>query len=402
RSQSVLNRGVPTTWEKARVALNKVVTEQKATQGAGLRVLTGATTSPSTTALLAELKALLPKTDIVYYDPVNEDNAWQGAKLAFGKYLQTHYRFAKANVVVSLDSDFLGDGIAGVQYSREAMSRRKLRVNEQALPGDGIKKADDLSRIYSIESMMTGVSGAADHRIAVKPSEVESFVRALAAELGVSAPAAGPMPQALADWVKPVAADLKAANGAAIVVPGRNVSAIGHALAHAINGTLGAIGKTVEFTAPTAAALRGPAADKAADQVAGIKLLVSEMNTKQVQALLILGGNPAYTAPVDLKFTEALANVPFKLHLGAEPDETAYACDWHVNQSHELETWGDVLAVDGTATVQQPLIAPMFNGKSTIEMLAAILDKPEQAGQTIVKATWQKWFLEAKKGTDFD
>ncbi len=402
RSKDILYRGVASTWDKAKAAIADLFAGLKAKKGAPLRILSEATGSPTMAALMAELQSTMPELKWIQYEPIHRESVLAGAKAAFGKYATPIYAFDKADVILSLDGDFLATGPGGVRYARDAMSRRKVRVSTNKKTGDGVSLSA-LSRIYSVESMLTGISGVADHRLPLKPSQIESFIRALAKELGVAgAPAAGPLPELATQWIKPLAADLLKSKGKAVVVPGDTLSPAAHAIAHAINAKLEANGKIVTFIEPTQAGMTGPTADMTAAGTASLKTLCDEMNAGKVEALLILGGNPVFNAPADLKFSESLAKVAAKIHLGLYQDETANVCDWHINATHELEAWGDVRAYDGTASIQQPLIAPITGGKSAIELIAAILDKPALNGMGIVQATWQKVFTEKKLAGDFD
>jgi MoCo/4Fe-4S cofactor protein with predicted Tat translocation signal len=407
RSKKVTERGVATTFERAKAALLGRINDHKTKKddGAGFCVLSETVSSPTLVALMADLKTALPKMRWVQYEPVSRDTALQGAKLAFGKYVVPQYNLAAADVVLFVDSDF-GPGPDGVKLSRDAMSRRKLRVSQVTTKGDGVS-LNKLSRIYAVESAPTGTGGVADHRLPLKPSEVESFVRALAKEVGVDGPAAGPLPELATQWVKPLAADLLKRKQKAAVVAGDTLSAVGHALVHAINAKLEAGGKTVTYTAPPFAGFEkdGPDADAAADQTGSLKKLAADMAAGQVTELVVLGGNPVYTAPADLNFLDALRKVPFKFHHGLYQDETAVHCDWHVNAAHELESWGDVRAIDGTVTVLQPLIAPFFGGKTAIELVAAVLDKPQGLAQDprlLVQGTWTAAAAKKDKAADLD
>jgi molybdopterin-containing oxidoreductase family iron-sulfur binding subunit len=422
RSRQVLRGGnEPTSWEKLRAALAGVMEAQKAKRGAGLRVLTEPTSSPTLAALMGELKAQLPEAKWVQFDPVNRDNAHRGARLAFGRYVTPLYKLDAADVLLFLEADTFGSGPAGVRMAHDAAKRRKVRVGEHKKPQDGVSP-DRLNRVYAVESMPTTAGAVADHRLPLKPSEIESFVRELAKELGVAgSPPAGPLPDLARQWVKPLADDLRRANGNASVVPGDTLSPAAHALVHAINQKLGAFGKTVTFADPILAEMTGPGADAVADMTGSLKALVEEMKAGKVDALLILGGNPAFTAPADLEFAKTLDELRkahdekrkaepdaarkrafATVHLGQYHDETAWLCDWHVNEAHYLETWGDVRAYDGTVTVQQPLIAPFTGGKSVLEVLATLLDKQPQDPRLLVRATWEKHFADRKLSGDFD
>ena len=187
-----------------------------------------------------------------------------------------------------------------------------------------------------------------------------------------------------AGWIKALAGDLLKAKGKSLVIAGDTQPPEIHALVHLINHNLGNIGKTVEFLARVDA---GPV-----DQVGSLRELVRDMNTGAVDTLIILGGNPAYDAPVDLEFANVLAGnrTNLKIHLGLYDDETAQFCHWHIPEAHALETWSDLRAFDGTATVQQPLIAPLYKGKSAHELLAILLGEPDLSGLEIVRAYWRR------------
>ena len=157
-----------------------------------------------------------------------------------------------------------------------------------------------------------------------------------------------------------------------------------HALAHAINAKLGNVGKTVFYTDPVNA--------NPVNQNDSLKELVADMRGGKVDLLVILEGNPVYDAPADLNFADVLknSNVPLRVHLGLYQDETAELCHWHVNQAHYLEAWGDSRAYDGTVSLVQPLIAPLYAGKSAHELVAALSGQGDTSGHDIVQAYWKK------------
>ena len=280
------------------------------------------------------------------WDAVNRDGAREGGRLAFGRYVSTHYDFTKANVVVSLGSDFLGQGPGHLRYARDFMSRRKVRsVGQPVTPS--------LNRLYAIEGSMSNTGSVADHRIVIKPSQLEATARAILNGQG-STPV-------LAALIK----DLQANRGAGIVIAGEEQPAVVHAIAHAINTQLGNIGTTVLVTDPIEVA--------PANQLASLQELVRDMNGGAVQALLILGGNPVFDAPVDLQFAKALDKVPFRAHHSLYYDETSLRCHWHIPEAHYLESWSDVRGHDGTISIVQPLIAPLYNGRSAHEILGVLI-----------------------------
>jgi molybdopterin-containing oxidoreductase family iron-sulfur binding subunit len=236
----------------------------------------------------------------------------------------------------------------------------------------------------------------ADHRLALPSSLIESFARALAAELNVTgAPPAGELDETARAWLKPLVADLRG-QGRGVVVVGDHQPPSLHALAHAINARLGSIG-------PGRSVVLSPSVEaRPAGKVIDLKQLTDEMERKQVETLIVLSANPVYTAPADVAFVDALAHVEFKLHLGMHQDETAVACEWHIPEAHYLETWGDIRGHDGTVTIQQPLIAPLHGGKSITEFLAELTGAKSRDGYDIVRAYWREQFGAEKRAGSFE
>jgi len=357
RSQVVRKFGDTSTWGDFIGALQPVVTDAK-TNGAGLRILTQTLTSPSLGAQIQTLLAQYPGMKWHQWEAVSRDNVRDGARLAFGRDVNVTYDFTKANVVVSLGSDFLGEGAGHLRYARDFMSRRRVRKD----------KTQSVNRLYAIEAGMTSTGSVADHRIGVKPSQIESLARQIAAGQGST-----PALQAL---VK----DLQASRGASIVIAGDEQPAVVHALAHAINSQLGNIGSTVLVTDPIEVA--------PVNQLASLRELVQDINAGTVKALVILGGNPAFDAPADFQFTMALDKVPFRAHLSPYYDETSLRCHWHIPETHWLETWGDARGHDGTVSIIQPLIAPLYNGRAASEVVGALIGGLDQTPYQAVRSYW--------------
>ena len=376
RSQTVMQGGQPSTWDAFVTALGAELAKQAASGGAGLRVLTETVTSPTLIAQLQALLAAYPAARWHQYEGVHRDNALEGARLAFGEPVGVHYRLDQADVILALDADFLNAGPGHVRYARDFAARRRVAEG-----------ATSMNRLYVVESTPSVTGAIADHRWPVRPSQVEEVARAVAAQVGVAGVAAPAETAVPADWLAALARDLQAQRGRSLVVAGDQQSPIVHALAHALNDALGNVGRTVVYTDPVEAA--------PVNQTESLRDLVAAMNAGQVELLVIIGGNPVYTAPVDLAFADALAKVPFRVHLGLYADETAALCDWHIPQAHTLEAWGDVRAYDGTITIQQPLIAPLYGGKSAYELLSALLGDAAQTSHDIVRGHW-----EAQRGSD--
>ncbi len=365
RSKTVLYFGEDRTWGDFRAALGEVLGAQKAKGGAGLRFLTGRVTSPTLAAQLSEALAAFPRAKWVSWEPAGRDNTRAGAVLAFGEPVEPQYRLDRADAILSLEADLVGGGHpAGLRLVREFASRRKV---DPARP--------QMSRLYVVEGSPTPTGAAADHRLPLRGSEIEGFARAVAAGLGL--PVEGGVEHA---WVAPVVADLKRAGASALVVAGETQPPAVHAVAHAINEALGAVGTTVTYTPPAEAAPGG--------ETAAFAALVDEMRSGAVEVLAVLGANPAYAAPADLEFVAALDKVPLRIHHGLYLDETAERCHWHLPASHPLESWGDLRAADGTVSIVQPLIAPLYNTLSEIEVVAAF-GEGEPKGYDVVRAHWE-------------
>jgi MoCo/4Fe-4S cofactor protein with predicted Tat translocation signal len=370
RSQILTNLGDVRAFGIFADAAQSMLASQQPSQGVGFRILTETVASPTLAAQLRGLLAKYPRAKWVQWEPVGRHNAREGSRLAFGEYADAQYAIEKATVILSLDADFLCTGAAGLKHARAFASRRRV---------DGDRA--QANRLYAVESTPTNTGSRADHRLPLRPSEVEGFARALAAQLGVGGAAAPPVPEAAGRWLPLLVKDLQAHRGQSVVIAGDGQSPIVHALAHAMNDALGNVGATVVYT-PTAEA-------QPMNQLAGLQELVGEMWAGTVEFLLILGGNPVYTAPADLNFADAIQRVPVRAHLGLYEDETSALCQWHIPETHFLEAWSDVRSDDGTVTIIQPLIAPLYNGKSAHEVVVAIADR-ERSGYDVVREYWSR------------
>lgn len=358
RSQNVLNAGQPSTWEAAVAALATVA-------DAGLRIISEPNASPTVVSLISTLEAQGAKW--YQYDALSGDNARAGAEAAFGSAVNTVYAFDKANVVVALDSDFTHGTASAIRYAQDLASTRRITSDEPTL-----------SRIYVAEPTPTNTGAFADHRLAAKASDIAQITQAIAAGVGINV-AAPTLAEAAQKWVTTAVADLKSAAGKSVVIAGETQPAAVHALVHAINAALTNVGTTVTYT--DAIMNRGTGA-------ASLKALVDEINSGAVKTLVIADANIVYAAPADLNIVDALKKVATIVHVGLYNDETAALATWHINGAHYLESWGDTRAFDGTVALQQPLIAPLYNGKTVSEVLLAVLGKADTA-YNAVKAYWQ-------------
>ncbi len=354
------------------------ITSEKASGGAGFRVLSGAISSPTLGAQMRTLKQLFPQMKWHTWEPVNRDGARGGAQAAFGQPVEAVYNLDAADVIVSLDADFLNGGFPGFTlYARQYGKRRN--------PDD----QREMNRMYVIESTPSVTGFKADHRLPVKASEIEQYARALAGRLGVGG-GGGNVRSEHNAWLDALAKDLQAHRGAAVIIPGEYQPAAVHALCHAMNEALGAQGKTVSYI--------DPIVENPVDNMGSIRDLVSDINGGKVNLLLILGGNPVFDAPADLKFAESLIKVPVKVHHSMFQNETSAYCHWHVGATHFLEEWSDGRAANGMVSIRQPLIAPLYAGHSAHEVLAVFHNQADASGYDLVRAYWKQQY----SGPDFE
>ncbi|MBS1852124.1 MAG: TAT-variant-translocated molybdopterin oxidoreductase [Acidobacteria bacterium] len=377
RSQTITYLGDVRTWTDFLNAVRGPLSVQKGLLGAGLRVLSRASSSPTLASQKAEFLATYPMAKWVVYEPAGRDNVYAGAEQAFGQPLETLYKLDGADVVLALDADFLYAGFPGnTRYIRDFAQRRD--------PDSG-----HMSRLYVVESTPTSTGAKADQRLPLRAVDVEGLARGLAAALGVGSGATLPAEQQA--FVTAVAKDLQAHRGASLVVAGDHLPPAVHALVHAINQALGNAGKTVVYTDPVLAQ---------AGDASGLKDLVAEIRGGKVDQLFILGGNPVYDAPADFGFADALKNssIPLRIYHGLYQNETSDLCHWHINEAHYLEAWGDGRAYDGTVSIVQPLIAPLYGGKSIWEMASLLNGQSSTPGYEIIQGFWKK----QHPGADFE
>src|ERR1700722_2353724 len=371
RSQRVIKRGEVREFAAFLAAFRAMLYDKKASGGTGLYILSDTVTSPSLAAQWKTAQQNYPNAKWIQWDPINRDSAYSASKTAFGDYYDAQYRLQGADVIVSLDSDFLS-GITHPGFLRLAAdyaSRRKLTDANISM-----------NRLYAVESAPSTTGFKAEHRLALKAGDVASFAAALASAVGAGGAASQPSGPA-GKFLSAVAADLKANAGKCVVIPGEQQPPAVHLAAIAINQALGNVGKTVVYTDTV-----NPMPSIQGEEIV---TLVNDIKAGKVEWLLILNANPVYTAPVDLHFEQAIAGVKTTVHLGSHFDETAVVTEWHINGAHYLESWSDTRAYDGTATVVQPMIDPLYNGKSAHEVIQSMLDDPDTSPYDAVRKTWQ-------------
>jgi MoCo/4Fe-4S cofactor protein with predicted Tat translocation signal len=364
RSQKVLDGGKDSTWEEFETRLRGI----SLGDGTGLRFLSDTVVSPTLESLRSQALSKFSKAKWVEYESIARDNERAGTVMAFGQALNVLPQFDKAKVILSLDGDFLGVD-SPTPLPTKLFSKRRRAESEEDL--------EKISRLYVVESQFSLTGANAEHRLRMRGAEVKQFALDVLNAIGGTAAAGN---DKRSKFIAAVAKDLRAAGAEGLVVAGPRQPGAVHALAHALNQTIGST--AVAFTKP-------PAPDRVESGVDALKALAAEMTSGQVTTLIILGGNPAYTAPADLQFTAALSKVANSIYLGADVNETAAGVKWHLPEAHYLETWGDARSADGTVAIQQPMIEPLFGGKSALELVAMVADSKDRKGLDLVRNYWK-------------
>jgi len=362
RSETVLHEGRLSTWAEFTGAFSSEQQNLAIRKGEGLAVLSGATTSPTLINQMSSILTQWPAAKWYVHEPSVSPAIGSAAKKIAGRNAFVSYDLSQADVIVSLESDFLNNGPAALVHARQFAAKRALDNGQTPV------------RLYAVEWAPTVSGSLADHNFAVPSSSIPAIAYQLAKACGVASPDVG---GTAPGWVATVAQDLQASKGRCVVIPGEYQPESVHLAAHAINAVLGNIGKTVRL-------LEGVEPDN----THSIEELTSDLNSGHVEVLVILGGNPVYTAPASLNFVGAIRKARQVVRLGQFYDETSKWSRWHVPEAHYLETWSDCRAFDGTTTIQQPLVEPLYNGKSAHEIITILQGKPDQSSHEIVKAYW--------------
>ncbi len=338
--------------------LSAISTAAAAKEGAGLAILAESSSSPSRARLVEALKRKLPQAIWAEYDAVTDLPPMAAAKAAFGKNVKPVYRFAKAKRIVSIDSDFFHAEAGALGYSRDFAKGRKVKSAH-----------DPMNRLYAVESIFTLTGSMADHRLRLASSHMLGFTAALAAKVtgnqAVARLAQGLDFKDQAKWLEACAKDLASHRGECLVVAGAHQSAQVHALAYAINAFLGNIGQTIDFV------------EVPESKAASLTALSTAAKAGKVETLVVLGGNPAYNAPGDLDFAGVAQAAQRVVRYGYYVDETSALADVHVAATHYLESWGDARTADGTVVPVQPMILPLFDGLSEVEVVARLAGETE-------------------------
>jgi len=382
RSTSPLQGNKGATLDGFKIALGEI---RKAIEAGGARILSEASSSPT----LDGLRTALAGKGVRWheYEPISWDNEREGTRRAFKRPVRPLAKLDQCETILTIDCDIFVEHPASMRYSRD-FARSRKRDGGSLAPGL-------MNRLYAVESIFSNTGAMADHRLPLRSELGLPFVMALDAAIS-----GGASPQAeflkegkVSAFLGALAEELKANNGKAVVLAGRRQPPEVHALVAKINAAIGAVGKTLDY-------VEDPWPERPS-HLESITQLAKDINAGQVKTLIILGGNPAYDAPADLDFTGLLKNgkLATSIHLSEYADETSILCTWHVPKAHFLEAWGDARTWDGTVTIAQPLIAPLYGGLSSIEMCSLLLGD-ETGGEVLVstdakdratkKAGWRK------------
>jgi MoCo/4Fe-4S cofactor protein with predicted Tat translocation signal len=394
RSQSVRQNGEPRSWSDFVAAWGALAEAHGADGGAGLAVLSESFASPTLARLASEFRARYPQAFWATYEAISDENRLAGLRQATGRDLDVVLRFDQASVILALDADPLLTDPEMIRHTQGFAAGRRAGAS-----------GGMMNRLYVVEGVYSLTGAMADHRLRLESRQIAPFLAALAARLvrpaGLSAVALAEVEAATgADvpgvdprWIDAVAKDLLANRGRGLIVAGERQPPAVHAAVCALNTSLGNTGSTVSYYEPRDAAL---------PSVSSLASLVSAMNAGAVRTLVVLGGNPVFDAPVDLDFASAMAKVPNSIVLGHTVDETSARATWHVPRAHYLESWGDARAAGGTLSVVQPLILPLFGGRTPVEVLGLVVGGQDRPGYDIVRETWTPILGEAEFDTQWN
>jgi len=377
RAQGPINEGKDKKWSEFVSVLKSVYSESKNNGGRGLAVLSEAFCSPSMSRLKGEFTKLFPDASWTSYSPINMENVFKGVAFATGAPYRPNYQFDKAKIILSIDSDFLLTEPDELVNTKGFATGRKIESTN-----------DSINRLYVVETSYSTTGAMADHRLKLSAGQMAGFIVLLAKELvsqGLDLPITSHLKldgqtEVDSGWISAVAKDLITNRGHSIVVAGSRQPAIIHAAVFAINQALGNIGTTLLYR---------ELKDVEESSLTEFEKLNKDMEAGKINTLIMIGGNPVYDAPADFDFARSLAKVETTIHLNTTMDETSQQSSWHIPQSHYLESWGDARSSDGTLSVIQPLIAPLYESHTSLEILTLLISGNEKKPYDIVRETWK-------------
>ena len=386
RSQVVLRGDLPFRWADFVHHWRGLREDHLTDKGARLAILSGAVNGPTEQRLVAEFMIQFPQAIWATWEPVNDDNILQGMFEAYGNRLLPEARFDRAQRILSLDDDFLNTGTAALRNSRLFAARRR-----------NIDPVKHMNRLFVVESGYSLTGAMADHRLAIPASQIGPFLAALTMRLkkqGLDLPVIpdGEISTHFDDhFLDALTKDLLSNIDGSLIKVGRSQPPAVHTLAAAVNEGLsrGHGISTLKYIHDSKSSI--PASDH-------LLSLTESLREGKIDTLILLGSNPVYTAPAELKFAELLSSVPNTIHVGSHRDESGQQCHWHIPTAHFLECWGDTSSLNGTLAITQPLIKPLFGSKSKIELINLLVTGVEKTGYELVRESWRKRL----KGESFD
>jgi len=359
----------PLSWKSFKEFAGEFTAANKG-KGESIAILTEAAAGPTFRDSLAAFQKAFPGAKVYEYEAISRDNEREASKKAFGQPGRWYYDLSKANVIVSFDADLFGQHPNALKHANDWAKGRKSVDHEEHRT---------MNRLYAIESRYTTTGAVCDERFPASNRVIEQMVLQLAFKAGLGSGQAG-LKQEEIKYIDAVWEDLQKNNGKAVIVGGQHLRPEVLGAIAAINDKIGALNNTLSLIGE---------ADRPT-HLEAITELTQRLTAGQVETLIILGGNPAYDAPADLGFDAAIGKAKNSIHLSLYDNETSNACVWHVNRAHYLESWGDAEFWDGSIGLQQPMIEPLFGGKTPSELLLILSGEPEASCQDLMHRTWSK------------
>jgi molybdopterin-containing oxidoreductase family iron-sulfur binding subunit len=383
RAQRMVHKGQENNWANFVTNWQNAYPAMMQTNGKGLAILTPSMHGPTASRLEKQCKSVFPQATWVTYEPTSAENQIKGTRIATGRSLVPQFHLQNAKAILSIDSDFALTEGENLQYIKGFSEGRHVSSPQ-----------DRMNRLYVVENNHTLTGGLADHRKAVPAANIPAFVAQLGgtlAEMGINIPDLPVTPDPVVDpgWVQALCKDLVEHKGQSVIMLGYRHSPHLHALVLAINQALDNFDRTLTFCQPS-------------DMIVPDRSQLDEFKTAvdkdEIKTLFILGGNPVYDMPGELNFGSLLQEIPETVYLASHENETAEQCTWVIPKTHFLEEWADTRSWDGTASIVQPLIDPLFAGHSALEMLDMIVNGRDRRPYEIIRETWRDLLV----GTDFE
>jgi MoCo/4Fe-4S cofactor protein with predicted Tat translocation signal len=365
-----------TTWSKVDAFVSAELAKAKAA-GKKIAIVSSSVYSPSTQAVIADFIAAYPTTQHVQYDAVSYTGIIKANESSFGKAVIPKYNFNRADLVVSFGADFLGTWISGEEFTSQYIENRNYKSLEKG----------KMSRHFQFEAGMSMTGTNADTRVPVKLSEQGPALITLYNAVTGSNLAGGVLPNNVTaeKAIKLVGKELVQQKGKGLVVCGSNDVNI-QILVNAINSAIGSYGTTIDLDNPI---------KKYAGNDAVFAAFQNDLNRGNIGAVFFLDSNPAYDVVNAKAFTDGLSKVPLRVSFSDRIDETSSLCNVIATGQNYLEAWGDASAYEGTYSIVQPTINPIFNTRQAEQSLLNWSNAPVKDYYQYVRNNWEKNILPA-------